>query len=46
MRRISKSRKGFSLVEMVIVIAIIVILASVVLFNAKDILDMLNELSV
>lgn len=33
MKRIMKSRKGFTLVEMVLVIAIIVILASVMLMG-------------
>ena len=42
MKKIMKSKKGFTLVEMVIVIAIIVILASVIIFavarylNAAD----------
>ena len=33
MRRLNKSRKGFTLVEMVLVIAIIVILAAVLLLG-------------
>ncbi|MDD4096369.1 MAG: prepilin-type N-terminal cleavage/methylation domain-containing protein [Oscillospiraceae bacterium] len=36
MKKIMKSRKGFTLVEMIIVIAIIVILASVVFFAVSQ----------
>lgn len=36
MRKIIKSRKGFTLVEMVLVIAIIVILAMVVFFSVAS----------
>ncbi len=36
MRKINKSRKGFTLVEMVLVIAIIVILAMVVFFSVAS----------
>lgn len=37
MRKINKTKKGFTLIEMVMVIAIIVLLASVVTFNAVEI---------
>jgi type IV pilus assembly protein PilA len=36
MRKINKSRKGFTLVEMVLVIAIIVILAMVIFFSVAS----------
>ena len=36
MKKIQKNRKGFTLVEMVLVIAIIVILAAVVFFSVAD----------
>jgi len=36
MRKISKSKKGFTLVEMIIVIAIVVILAAVVFFAFNE----------
>lgn len=36
MKKISKSKKGFTLVEMVLVIAIIVILAAVMFFAVSD----------
>lgn len=35
MKKISKNKKGFTLVEMVIVIAIILILASVIIFSVS-----------
>jgi len=38
MRKIAKSQKGFTLVEMVLVIAIIVILASVLMLTVGDFL--------
>ncbi|MBQ1894465.1 MAG: type II secretion system protein [Clostridiales bacterium] len=37
MRKINKTKKGFTLIEMVMVIAIIILLASVVTFNAVEI---------
>lgn len=33
MKRITKTKRGFTLIEMVLVIAIIVILAAVIVFN-------------
>lgn len=39
MKKIQKNRKGFTLVEMVLVIAIIVILAAVVFFSVTDYLN-------
>ena len=42
MRKISKSRKGFTLVEMVLVIAIIVILAAVLLLGIGTYLNAAN----
>ena len=36
MKKISKSKKGFTLVEMVLVIAIICILAAVLILNVTD----------
>jgi len=36
MKRISKNRRGFTLVEMVIVIALIIILALVIFYNVVD----------
>ena len=39
MKKIQKNRKGFTLIEMVLVIAIIVILAAVVVFSVKEYLD-------
>jgi prepilin-type N-terminal cleavage/methylation domain len=36
MRKINKSRKGFTLVEMVLVIAIIIILAVIVFFSVAS----------
>ncbi len=37
MRKINKTKKGFTLIEMVMVIAIIILLASGVTFNAVEI---------
>jgi len=37
MHKISKNKKGFTLLEMVLVVAIIIILAGVVTFNAVEI---------
>lgn len=42
MRRFNKSRKGFTLVEMVLVIAIIVILAAVLLLGIGTYLNAAN----
>jgi type IV pilus assembly protein PilA len=39
MRRLIKSRRGFTLVEIVLVIAIIIILASVTALSVADILN-------
>lgn len=39
MKKIMKNRKGFTLIEMIIVIAIIIILASVVFFAIQQYLD-------
>ncbi len=39
MKKIQKNRKGFTLVEMVLVIAIIVILAAVVFFSVASYLN-------
>ena len=39
MRKIQKSKKGFTLIEMVLVIAIIVILAAVLVMNIGQYLD-------
>ena len=39
MKKIQKNRKGFTLVEMVLVIAIIVILAAVVFFSVANYLN-------
>lgn len=39
MKKIQKNKKGFTLVEMVLVIAIIVILASVLFFSVSSYLD-------
>ena len=39
MKKILKNKKGFTLVEMVIVIAIILILAAVVFFGVQRFLD-------
>ena len=43
MKKISKSKKGFTLVEMVLVIAIILILAAVILIGVNGILDKTRE---
>ena len=42
MRKLNKSRKGFTLVEMVLVIAIIVILAAVLLLGIGTYLNAAN----
>lgn len=42
MKKIDKSRKGFTLVEMVLVIAIIVILAAVLIFGIGTYLNAAN----
>ena len=39
MLRISKNKKGFTLLEMIIVVAIVVILASVLMLNVGPILN-------
>ena len=39
MKKIQKSKKGFTLIEMVLVIAIIVILAAVLVMNVGEYLD-------
>ena len=39
MQKINKNKRGFTLVEMVLVVAIIVILAAVLALNISDILD-------
>ena len=39
MKKVSKSRKGFTLVEMILVIAIIVILAGVLVLGIGDYLN-------
>ena len=43
MKKIQKSKKGFTLVEMVLVIAIIVILAAVLLLGISTYLDAANK---
>lgn len=43
MKKIQKSKKGFTLVEMVLVIAIIVILAAVLLFSVSKYLNAANK---
>ena len=43
MKKIQKSKKGFTLVEMVLVIAIIVILAAVLLFGVAQYLNAANK---
>jgi len=43
MKKIQKSKKGFTLVEMVLVIAIIVILAAVLLFGVSQYLNAANK---
>ncbi|MBR3341810.1 MAG: prepilin-type N-terminal cleavage/methylation domain-containing protein [Clostridiales bacterium] len=42
MRKIGKTRKGFTLVEMVLVIAIIVIIAATIIFSVGDYLNASN----
>ena len=46
MRRIGKTRKGFSLVEMVLVIAIIVIIAGVFIVSVGKYLNATNKATV
>ena len=43
MKKIQKSKKGFTLVEMVLVIAIIVILAAVLLLGISSYLEAANK---
>jgi len=43
MKKIQKSKKGFTLVEMVLVIAIIVILAAILLFGVGKYLNAANR---
>ena len=43
MKKIQKNRKGFTLVEMVLVIAIIVILAAVVFFSVASYINKANS---
>lgn len=43
MKKISKNKKGFTLVEMVIVIAIILILASVIIFSVTKFIKAANS---
>ena len=43
MKKISKNKKGFTLVEMVIVIAIILILASVIIFSVTKFINAANS---
>ncbi len=43
MKKISKNKKGFTLVEMVIVIAIILILASVIIFSVSKFINAANS---
>ena len=43
MHRISKSRKGFTLVEVILVIAILVILASVLALSVSDYVNRANN---
>ena len=45
MKKIQKSKKGFTLVEMVLVIAIIVILAAVLIFGVAKYLKAANSAS-
>ena len=46
MKKVAKSRKGYTLVEMVLVIAIIVILAGVLVFGVSKYLSAANKASV
>lgn len=43
MKKISKSKKGFTLVEMVLVIAIICILAAVLVLSVTEYIDRANK---
>ncbi len=43
MKKISKSKKGFTLVEMVLVIAIICILAAVLVLSVTQYIDRANK---
>lgn len=43
MKKISKSKKGFTLVEMVLVIAIICILAAVLVLSVTDYISRANK---
>jgi type IV pilus assembly protein PilA len=43
MKKIMKSKKGFTLIEMIIVIAIIVILAAVVFFSIQNYINAANN---
>lgn len=43
MKKISKSKKGFTLVEMVLVIAIICILAAVLFLSVTDYINRANK---
>ena len=43
MRRLQKNKRGFTLLEMILVVAIIIILAGVVAINAMDILRKSQE---
>lgn len=45
MKKISKSKKGFTLIEMILVIAIIAILAAVVFKNVSVYLEKANSAS-
>ncbi|MBR4556343.1 MAG: type II secretion system protein [Clostridiales bacterium] len=45
MKKIQKSKKGFTLVEMVLVIAIIVILAAVLIIGVTQYLNAANKAS-
>lgn len=43
MKKIMKSKKGFTLIEMIIVIAIILILAAVVIYAVSEYLDAADD---
>ena len=43
MKKIQKNKKGFTLVEMVLVIAIILILAAVIFFTVSEYLNKANS---